>query len=147
MPGAPSKQRFSRQQGFSLLEAVVAIVLISTTGLALFSWINSSLVSLERVRDANARSEVTQNAVEYMAAVNPMLKPQGNASLGDVELTWDAKQITPIKDGTNFPAGKGLWQFALYDVNVSLAQEKGRAWFSFRLQQLGYKRVRSILFD
>lgn len=139
----PSAHR-SHQRGFSLLEAVVSIVLISTTGLALFSWINSNLISLGRVQETNARAEATQNALEYMAAVNPMLVPSGKASLGDKDLTWDAKLITPVKDGTGYPMGTGLWQFALYETNVTIAQEGDQPGFSFRLKQIGYKRVRSM---
>ena len=135
-----------RQRGFSLLEAVVSIVLISTSGLALFSWINSNLISLGRVQETNARAEVTQNALEYMAAVNPMLVPSGKTSLGDKDLSWDAKLIGPIKDGTGYPAGTGLWQFALYDTSVTVAQQGDQPGFSFRLKQVGYKRVRSIEF-
>lgn len=142
-----SPEKRIAQRGFSLLEAVVAMVLISTAGLALFSWINSSLVSLEKVRDANARTETLQNALEYMAAVNPMLAPQGNADLGTVDLAWDAKLISPIKDGANYPEGIGLWQFGLYETKVTLAQEGKRPWFSFDLKQVGYKRVRSIQFN
>lgn len=134
------------QRGFSLLEAVVSIVLISTSGLALFSWINSNLISLGRVQETNARAEVTQNALEYMAAVNPMLVPSGKTSLGDKDLSWDAKLIGPIKDGTGYPAGTGLWQFALYDTSVTVAQQGDQPGFSFRLKQVGYKRVRSIEF-
>ena len=133
-----------RQRGFSLLEAVVSIVLISTTGLALFSWINSNLISLGRVQETNARAEATQNALEYMAAVNPMLAPQGKANLGDTELAWDAKLISPIKDGTGYPMGTSLWQFALYDTSVAVTQEGDKPGFSFRLKQIGYKRVRSL---
>ncbi|MEI8353590.1 MAG: prepilin-type N-terminal cleavage/methylation domain-containing protein [Lentisphaerota bacterium] len=135
-----------RQRGFSLLEAVVSIVLISTTGLALFSWINSNLISLGRVQETNARAEATQNALEYMAAVNPMLVPTGKTSLGDMTLGWEAKLISPIKDGTAYPAGMGLWQFALYDTNIKVAQEGDRPGFSFHLKQIGYKRVRSLEF-
>ena len=135
------------QRGFSLLEAVVAIVLISSSGLALFSWINSNLISLERVRDTNARTATTQNALEYMAAVNPMLTPQGKASLGDIELAWEAKLTAPIRDGANYPMGIGLWQFGLYETDVTLMLESDKPWFSFRLKQIGYKRVRSIHLD
>lgn len=137
---------FARNRGFSLLEAVVAIVLISSAGLALFAWINSNLISLDRIREANVRAETKQNALEYMAAVNPMLAPRGKASLGDVGLAWEATAVSPVKDGTNYPMGKGLWQFALYDTEVNVMEASEKPWFSFRLRQIGYKRVRSIEF-
>jgi general secretion pathway protein I len=132
------------QRGFSLLEAVVSIVLISTTGLALFSWINSNLISLGRVQETNARAEATQNALEYMAAVNPMLTPLGNVSLGEVNLNWEATLAAPASGVTKYPVVMDLWQFALYDTNVTLTQGDGKPWFSIPLKQIGYKRIRSI---
>ncbi|MFN7475909.1 MAG: prepilin-type N-terminal cleavage/methylation domain-containing protein [Burkholderiales bacterium] len=35
--------------GFTLLEAIVALVLLTTAGLALFSWINNGFDSLQRI--------------------------------------------------------------------------------------------------
>lgn len=132
------------QGGFSLLEAVVALVLISTAGLALFSWINSNLISLQKVRDVNARTEATRNALEYMAAVNPMLTPRGSVNLGNVELAWDAKQLVQPKDGVDYPTGLSLWQFALFKTTVTLLEDGKKPWVSFQLEQVGYKRVRAI---
>lgn len=139
-----SRTNRSHQRGFSLLEAVVSIVLISTSGLALFSWINSNLISLGRVQETNTRAEATQNALEYMASVNPMLAPRGKTSLGDMELAWETRLIPPIKDGTGYPAGTSLWQFGLYETSVTLAERSGKSEFSFRVKQVGYKRVRSL---
>ena len=36
-------QTVNTQRGFTLIEAIVAMVLIASTGMALFSWINSNL--------------------------------------------------------------------------------------------------------
>jgi len=72
----------AKQRGFSLLEAIVAMVIISGAGYALFGWVNSNIMTLNSIRDANARSEATQNILEYMSSVNPMLKPSRCATLG-----------------------------------------------------------------
>lgn len=135
-----------RQSGFTLLEAIVAIVLVASSGMALFSWINGNLITLGRVQDNNARTEATQNALELMESINPMLRPSGQTSLGAYQLTWEAKQTGPLTDSVNYPYGIGLWQFALFDTQVSLIHRDGRAWFSFPLRQVGYKRVRSVEF-
>ena len=137
----------SRQRGFSLLEAVVAMVLISGAGYALFGWINSSIMTLNSVREANARAEATQNILEYMNGVNPMLKPLGSASLGQYKIRWESKPVTLVQDGIS------LYQLALYDtlVKAESAQSLQRGvefpqpWLEFRLRLVGYKKVRQLL--
>lgn len=136
------EQPRTRQAGFTLLEAIVALVLISGAGMALFSWINTSIMSLSRIRDANARAEATTNILEYMDRVNPMLAPEGNASLGAYSIRWSAQAISNLTEGTNYPRGLSLYQLALYDTVVTIRTAEGRAWYELKLQQVGYKKVR-----
>jgi general secretion pathway protein I len=132
----------SAQRGFTLLEAIVAMVLISTLGGALLSWLNTEIVSLGRMQDSSARAEATANAVEFMENVNPMLRPEGKVSFAAFGLAWQARATTPIQDGTSYPQGIGLYQLAMYDTTVQLAHGDGSEWFKFTLAQVGYKRVR-----
>ncbi len=122
-----------------MLEAVVAMVLISGVGYALFGWINSNIMTLNSIHEANARAEATQNILEYMDSVNPMLKPEGTVSLGQYKIRWESKHETLIQDGT------GLYQLALYDTLVKVENGQVRPWFDFRLRKVGYKKVREIL--
>ncbi len=131
-----------KQSGFTLLEAVVAMVLISGTGAALLSWINSELGAVARLQQSNARAEALVNATEYMHAVNPMLTPDGNASFAAFRLTWNAKEVTPVQDGLAYPRGLSLYQLALYDTRVRVTNPDGTYWFDFTLRQVGFKRVR-----
>lgn len=133
----------TRQTGFTLLEAIVALVLISGAGLALFSWINGSIMTLTRIHDVNARSEATINILEYMDRVNPMLAPEGGASLGAYAIKWRSQATTNVTEGVNYPQGQSLYQMALYNTAVSVSAAGGQAWFELKLQQVGYKRVRS----
>ena len=132
----------TRQRGFSLLEAVVAMVLISGTGAALFSWINTELASVSRLQQSNARAEALTNVIELMHTVNPMQTPEGAYSLAAFRLTWNAKAVTPIQDGVGYPQGISLYQLALYDTTVRVNSPDGTLWFDFTLRQVGYKRVR-----
>jgi general secretion pathway protein I len=131
-----------RQSGFTLLEAVVAMVLISGAGAALFSWINSELGSVSRLQQSNARAEAMVNAMEFMHTVNPMLTPEGKASFAAYRLTWKAEEITQVQDGLSYPRGISLYQLALYDTPVRVINPDGTPWFDFTLRQVGYKRVR-----
>ena len=131
------------QAGFTLLEAIVALVLISGAGLALFGWINGNIMSLTRIRDVNARSEATVNILEYMDRVNPMLTPEGEAPLGAYSIKWRSHATSNITEGTNYPGGQGSYQMALYGTSVSVRKAADQIWFELELQQVGYKKVRS----
>jgi general secretion pathway protein I len=133
-----------RQAGFTLLEAIVALVLIGSAGMALFGWINGTLLSLNRIRDANAMAEAKLNVLEYMNAVNPMLKPEGEAAFGTYRATWKAEATTAIQDNVAYPKGTGLFQLALYRTAIEIVREDGTPWFAFDLKQVGYKKVREM---
>ncbi len=137
------RAREARQAGFTLLEAIVAMVLISTAGLALFGWINGNLISLSRVQDANARSEATVNILEYMQRVNPMLAPDGQADLGRYSIRWKSEPTTPVAEGVDHPRGRSLYQLALYRTTVAVRSLEGGPWFELKMQQVGYRKVRS----
>jgi len=132
------------QRGFTLLEAIVAMVLIAGAGMAIFSWINTNIMTLNRVQDVNARTEATANIVAYMSAVNPMLLPEGKADLGAYHLRWKAEPVTAIQDGANYPQGISLYQLALYQTTVNVENQDGQPWFDVALRQVGYKKVREI---
>jgi general secretion pathway protein I len=134
------------QQGFSLLEAVVALVILASSGWALFSWVNASIVSLRRVEDANARSAATSNAVEYMQTVNPMLRPEGAAELGGYRIQWASSLSTPVMSGSNLRRSASPYDLALYDTVVRAFLSDGdQPWFEFKLKLVGYKQVRSVV--
>ena len=143
----PTQRPNCKQSGFSLLESIVALVLLASVGMALFSWINTSVMSLQRVRDANLESEATLNVIEYMQTINPILKPDGKADLGGYSLAWHATQLGPLRDGAGYPAGIGLWQLGLYETDVKITRENQVPWFSLKLKQVGYQRIRSISLD
>ncbi len=132
----------TKQRGFSLLEAVVAMVLISGAGVALFSWINSELASVVKLQESNARAEAMVNVLELMRTVNPMQAPEGTLSFAAYRLTWRASEVAPVQDGISYPQGISLYQLALYDTLVRVSNSDGTPWFDFTLRQVGYKKVR-----
>lgn len=136
-----SRQR-ARQHGFTLIEAIVALVLIATTGMALFSWINSNIITLNRVQESNAENAATLNVVEYMNNINPMAAPEGKADLGAYRLAWKSQASTEPRDGASYPFGISLYQLGMYQTKVTIQKSDGAFWFDFTLQQVGYKKVR-----
>lgn len=131
-----------RSQGFSLLEAIVAIVLLSSTGIALYSWINSSLMSVNRVRDVMEQQQIVRETLPYIEIINPMIAGTGRQHLGQYELQWDAKLVEDIRDGVEFPDGVSVYQLGLYRVDVKVL--RGNENFSYSVRQVGYKKVREF---
>ena len=120
------------------------MVLIATSGMALFSWINSNIITLNRIQEINAVNAATANALEYVTTINPMASPQGQADLGAYQLEWDSTTSTETRDGAGYPYSLSLFQLNLYQTKVTLKKPDGQVWFTFDVQQVGYKKVREL---
>lgn len=133
-----------KQLGFTLIEAIVALVLIGTTGMALFGWISTNIITLNRVHEINAENAATINALEYMSSINPMISPEGQVDLGAYRLSWEAETAIEPRDGAGYPNGISLYQLGMYQTIITVQKPEGQFWFSFTLQQVGYKKVREL---
>lgn len=134
------------QGGFSLLEAIVALVLLSTVGMALFSWINTSLIGLNRAQAVITRTQTIQNALSAMEQINPAEAESGEMQVGNMEIEWYTEIVEPLQDGVGYPLGTGLYQIGLYDTHVTVKQED-KEQVSFVIRQVGFLQVRTIDFS
>ncbi|MFM7460600.1 MAG: type II secretion system protein J [Burkholderiales bacterium] len=137
----------SDASGFTLLEAIVALVLLSTAGLVLFSWINASFDGLARIEQSNARAAAELNAMEFMKTVNPMQQPEGQTQLGDVQVKWRAKPITELVANRTDNRDPGPFTVALYETEVSLDGRPNMQPYTIKLRQMGYVRSMADLED
>jgi Tfp pilus assembly protein PilV len=133
------------QSGFSLLEGLVAIALLAGTLVAIFTLVGSILGSAHRIGRSNDSVEVTLNAIEAMSVVNPMIQDSGRIDLGPYQLYWKSAAITQVTDGTGYPAGISNYRVALYESDVEVAEPAGSVLTTFKLRQVGYRRVRDTL--
>jgi type II secretory pathway pseudopilin PulG len=125
------------QQGFALLEGLVAIALLAGTMVAIFALVGNILNSAYRVGRSNASVQVTLNALEVMNVVNPMLQESGKIDLGPYTVSWTSRAIAPTIDRAG-----SLYQTGLYDSDVRVEDKPGSVLTSFALRQVGYRRVR-----
>jgi len=129
--------------GFTLLEAMVAMILIATVGMASFDWINSSLQSLTRVEGHRLRQEAVRNALAFMETVNPMENPAGETRMGPYAVRWNARLTEPAKDGVGHPFGVSLYRLGLYDTHVEIRADN-KLMTDFDLRQVGYHQEREF---
>lgn len=127
--------------GFTLLEAIVALVLLTTAGLALFSWMNASFDGLNRIEQSNARAAAELNALEFMKTVNPMERPDGQIKLGQVDVKWRARQLSqPVQNRTD-TRDPGPFSVAMYEVELTFEDRPRIEPYTIVLQQMGYRRL------
>ena len=126
-----------RSQGFSLLEAIVALTLVATVGLAVFSWINSLLMTVEKIETRGVKDSITRSVVEYLADINMMDAPEGDVQLGGYQLQWVSQLVEPIKKGKAGVAGVTEFKVGLYDVTVTV-EKQGEFVTEFDLRQVGF---------
>jgi general secretion pathway protein I len=134
------KRACQRQRGFTLLEAIVALVLLTTAGLALFSWINAGFDSLQRIERANRLAAAEINALEFMRNINVMDKPEGRASLGNVEMRWRATQVTAPRPNVGDTREASVFVVALYDTQIVLDAPPQIENHVFVVRQMGFSR-------
>ncbi len=132
----PSK---SGQEGFALLEGLVAIALLAGTMVAIFALVGNVLDSASRVGRSNASVQITMNAIETMTAVNPMVQGSGKIDLGPYAVTWTSAAIVPIIERAG-----SLYQIGLYNMDVRVEDQPGSVLANFTVRQIGYRRVRGL---
>ena len=82
-----------------MLEAIVALTIMATFGIAIFSWINGLLISDDKIERNYARDAITRNVAEYLSDINVMDHPNGDISLGRHQIRWSSSLVEPIKAG------------------------------------------------
>lgn len=140
MPDCPRPHQ--SQQGFTLLESIVALVIVATAGMALFSWLSSSLSNLRHAADVSAEISAKENIIEFMRTINPMLTPEGDMLFGPYQIHWSSKAIISEQDNANYPNGIGLYKIGLFQTKITTSRPEAHLWFEFTLKQVGYWKAR-----
>jgi hypothetical protein len=132
----PACASSTSEDGFGLLEGLVAIALLAGTLAAIFALVGSVLDSASRVGRANQSSQMTLNAIEVMTAVNPMLQESGKIDVGPYAVSWTSSTITPPIDRAG-----SIYRIALYECDVRVEDPSGSILTHLKLRHIGYKRI------
>ena len=128
--------------GFTLLEAIVALVVFTMGAFALYGWLSTNIITLERVRERQEIEAVVHSALDIVRRTNPMETPEGQRRLGDLVVVWSSASVEPIKPSVDQSGFPGPYDVGLYDSTVRVLRED-RELHVFHVRQLGWKRVRS----
>ena len=134
------------QSGFTLLEAIVALVVFSLGAFALYGWLSTNTITLQRIIDRRELAEVRRSALDVMRLVNPMADPSGRRKIGVIEVQWQARLLEPAKQGVTQVGLPTLFQIGLYQVDVRILRGAETV-DTFDMRQVGYRQVRQLELD
>ncbi len=139
----PIRQRRLHQAGFTLLEAIVALVIFSMGSLALYSWLGVNVKTLLRVQELRESVAMSTSALEAVRGLNPMATPRGRREVGELVVQWKAEPIEPVRDAVTQVGFPTIFQVGLFLVDVRVMRgdvEVDR----FQVRQVGYKQTRIL---
>src|SRR5580700_4210537 len=139
--------RRKSEAGFTLLEAIVAITVLTATLIPLYLLIATVSRSAFRLDESNRIAEIELDALNVMSIVNPMEKPVGAVDLGPYAVRWASHSVIDPVDGSAYPNGRGFFLIGLYDGTVDVVEPSGRTLLSFPLRMIGFKRTSDNVFQ
>lgn len=131
-----------RQAGFTLLEAIVAMVVFSLGALALSGWMASNVIALGRVKALQEREQALASALDLIRRSNPMQQGEGYRQVGDLVVSWSAKLVEPARPAVSQSGTSGLYAVGLYVMDVRVVRG-GEELQRFQVRQAGWRQVRA----
>lgn len=133
-------------RGFTLLEAIIAMVVMATSLLALYSWLSSSTFAINRVQVQSKALDDARAGLAMIETINPMREPSGERSVPPLTIRWNATPITARTTGQSRIGMATQFDFMLYDIAVEVLREN-RSVREFSVRKTGWEVSRPINVD
>ena len=134
-----------RQTGFTLLESMAAIVILTMGLLATYGWIDISVRSLVKVNEVTAQELIISEFLENLSITNLETTRQGRVMFKERTLEWKARPIE-TKSGVNNIGFVGLYDHTLYNIDITL-KNSGRPVGHFSTRYVTTRRVREPRYE
>lgn len=133
----------AKAAGFTLLEAIVALVVFSMGAFALYGWLSTNMITLERIRDRQEIEAAMHSALDMVRRTNPMETPSGERQAGHLLVSWTSVPVEPARPNVGQSGTPAIFNVGLYDANVRVLRD-GKELDVFRVRQVGWKQVRAV---
>lgn len=130
------------QAGFTLLEAIVAMVIFTLGAFALYGWLATNVITLERVRAQQQREAALATGLDLIRRSNPMEAPEGRRMLGDITVAWTSRPIE-TRRGMTQTGAPTIYAVGLYQVDARVLRD-GAEMGRFSVRQVGWRQVAEV---
>ncbi len=130
------------ERGFSLLEMIAALTILSIGSVVLFSWLGQTMGQLTRFQNQEKQSLARMQIIRFLSSQNPAMKPDGRQTFENFNVEWKSELVCETRDSLAPGGGLGLYQVGLYNVQVNAFDNSGQVWFTFPVKLVGHQQVR-----
>ena len=135
--------RFKKSRGFTLLEAIVALAIFSMVAIGIYSWINTNLITLNRVAEVAATEQVLNSSIERLKLVDMSKETSGRFNVNGYWVDWKAELIEPWKNGITTAGAIGLYDLGLFTIKLSFSKDD-RVVGGYEYRHTAIKKVREL---
>lgn len=126
-----------------MLEAIVAMVVFSLGAFALYGWLSTNVITLDRIGKRQEQEVAYASALDLVRRSNPMQAPEGKRNIGDMTVTWRSYPVEDPKPNVDQSGSSGIYMIGLYTVYVRVNRGE-RLIGNFRVRQIGWKQVKQV---
>ena len=129
--------------GFTLLEAIVALVVFTVGAFALYGWLSTNILTLNRISERQQIESTMRSALDLIRRTNPMETPVGQRDVGNLTVSWTSVPVEPPRPNVFQDGMPGIFNVGLYDATVHVLRD-GREVHVFHVRQVGWKQMRTV---
>lgn len=127
----------SRESGFSLLEALVALAIMSAALVPIFQMQTTLNQAGARVSVMSDRVSVGANVVSRLSVLNPMLEGSGQEWLSGHRFSWESRKLESFTQATGvFSPPRTV---ALFEVSYSITKSDGALIDERKVKLIGWR--------
>ncbi|EGR10459.1 prepilin-type N-terminal cleavage/methylation domain protein [Vibrio cholerae HE48] len=140
--GSKTRQTHITQNGFTLIEVLVALAILAAGFSVIFQMFQQSGITANSISQVQQRIDIEQSIFMTLSHINPSQKQKGIGELGNVTFQWKAVPISPLlkvrsEDDTN------QYHVQIYNINVIYQVTNKAGQFDF--EQMGWEKKDGVL--